>query len=258
MRARAAERGKTHRREHPAQRRLRGFAEPDPVRRLALLAPGFLKADGEPYADKFFKNGAAQAHSRPAWSATPPRPPRSRAAADRLALFRMLEATRAALIVADWLIARYEQLKAARGFLDFNDLITRTVRLLSRPDVGPWVQYKLDQGIDHILIDEAQDTSPDQWDVVRRLAEEFFAGLGARDDVHRTLFAVGDEKQSIYSFQGADPRHFRRRQPCLRRARARRRRQLRTGAAQPGRSARPTTCCRPSTASSPTRRRARG
>ena len=95
----------------------------------------------------------------------------------------MLEARRAALVVADWLIARYERMKAARGFLDFNDLITRTVRLLSRADVGPWVQYKLDQGIDHILIDEAQDTSPDQWEVVRRLAEEFFSGLGARDDV---------------------------------------------------------------------------
>jgi ATP-dependent helicase/nuclease subunit A len=99
-------------------------------------------------------------------------------------------------------------MKAARGFLDFNDLITRTARLLSRSDVGPWVQYKLDRGIDHILIDEAQDTSPDQWQVVRQLAEEFFAGLGARDNVHRTVFAVGDEKQSIYSFQGADPALF--------------------------------------------------
>ncbi len=97
---------------------------------------------------------------------------------DRLALFRMLEGTRAALTIADWLIARYEQLKSARGFLDFNDLITRTVRLLARRDAGPWVQYKLDKGIDHILIDEAQDTSPEQWDVVRRLAEEFFAGYG--------------------------------------------------------------------------------
>ncbi|TIM69563.1 MAG: double-strand break repair helicase AddA, partial [Mesorhizobium sp.] len=102
----------------------------------------------------------------------------------------------------------YEHLKRARGFLDFNDLITRTVNLLARPDAGPWVQYKLDQGIDHILLDEAQDTSPDQWEVVKRLAEEFFAGLGARDNVHRTVFAVGDEKQSIYSFQGAAPDSF--------------------------------------------------
>ena len=120
----------------------------------------------------------------------------------------MLEGTRAALDVADWLIGRYEQLKSARGLLDFNDLITRTVRLLARQDAGAWVQYKLDQGIDHILLDEAQDTSPDQWEVVRRLAEEFFAGEGARDDVLRTVFAVGDEKQSIYSFQGAAPESF--------------------------------------------------
>jgi ATP-dependent helicase/nuclease subunit A len=127
---------------------------------------------------------------------------------DRIALYRMIEATAAALTVADVLIGRYERLKAARGFLDFNDLISRTVRLLARADVGPWVQYKLDRGIDHVLVDEAQDTSPDQWQVVRKLAEEFFAGLGARDDVTRTVFAVGDEKQSIYSFQGADPESF--------------------------------------------------
>jgi ATP-dependent helicase/nuclease subunit A len=131
-----------------------------------------------------------------------------RDACDRLALYRMLEGTRAALTIADWLIARYEQLKSARGFLDFNDLITRTVRLLARQDAGPWVQYKLDKGIDHILLDEAQDTSPDQWEVVRKLAEEFFAGHGARDNVNRTVFAVGDEKQSIYSFQGASPDSF--------------------------------------------------
>jgi ATP-dependent helicase/nuclease subunit A len=89
----------------------------------------------------------------------------------------MVEGTQAALILADWLIARYEQLKAGRGFLDFNDLISRTVRLLARQDAGPWVQYKLDKGIDHILLDEAQDTSPDQWSVVKFLAAEFLAGF---------------------------------------------------------------------------------
>ena len=67
--------------------------------------------------------------------------------------------------------------------------------------------YKLDGGLDHILVDEAQDTSPVQWDVIRALAEEFFSGSGAREEV-RTLFAVGDEKQSIYSFQGAAPTMF--------------------------------------------------
>jgi ATP-dependent helicase/nuclease subunit A len=184
------------------------FAETDPVRRLQLLQRGFLKGDGEPYATSrlFTKRLLARLPDLPQRYAQAT--DAIIAACDRLALFRMLEGTRAALTIADWLIARYEQLKAGRGFLDFNDLITRTVRLLARQDAGPWVQYKLDKGIDHILLDEAQDTSPDQWNVVKRLAEEFFAGLGARDNVHRTVFAVGDEKQSIYSFQGAAPESF--------------------------------------------------
>lgn len=185
-----------------------GFAEVDPVRRLKHLADGFLKSDGTPY-------DPAKAFKKALLSNLPDLPDRYLAAAaaiietaDRLALFRMLEGTRAALTIADWLIARYEQVKRGRGFLDFNDLIVRTVNLLARADAGPWVQYKLDQGIDHILLDEAQDTSPDQWRVVRLLAEEFFAGQGARDRVTRTIFAVGDEKQSIYSFQGAAPDSF--------------------------------------------------
>lgn len=129
------------------------------------------------------------------------------AALDRAALLAMLKASRSALIIADWLIARYERLKSARGFLDFNDLIRRTASLLARQDAGAWVHYKLDKGIDHILLDEAQDTSPEQWRVVKRLADEFFAGETARG-VERTVFAVGDEKQSIYSFQGAEPEAF--------------------------------------------------
>jgi ATP-dependent helicase/nuclease subunit A len=183
------------------------FVEPDPVQRLGLLATAFLKADGDPYGPSAFKKALLDR--------LPSLPERYAiavaaivTATDRLALFRMLDGTRAALTIADWLIGRYEQLKSGRGFLDFNDLITRTVRLLARQDAGAWVQYKLDQGIDHILLDEAQDTSPDQWHVVRSLAEEFFAGMGARDAVHRTVFAVGDEKQSIYSFQGAAPESF--------------------------------------------------
>ena len=184
------------------------FAEADPIRRLRLLAKAFLRADGDPYdPPKILRKALVDR--------LPDLPERYLAAAkaildvsDRLALFRMLEGTAAALTVAGWLIVRYEQLKRGRGFLDFNDLITRTVNLLSRPDAGPWVQYKLDQGIDHILLDEAQDTSPDQWEVVKKLTEEFFAGLGQREAVRRTVFAVGDEKQSIYSFQGAAPDSF--------------------------------------------------
>ncbi len=96
--------------------------------------------------------------------------------------------------------------KQARNALDYDDLIVETHRLLQRSGAA-WVLYKLDEGIDHILIDEAQDTSGLQWDIVQRLTEEFFAGEGA-DRPLRTLFAVGDEKQSIFSFQGADPAQF--------------------------------------------------
>jgi len=128
-------------------------------------------------------------------------------ARDRIALLGQIDNTLAALTIVDRLLSGYERLKQARGYLDFDDLIERTANLLARPDVGVWVRYKLDQGIDHILVDEAQDTSPRQWEVIRALADEFFAGEAARD-VKRTLFAVGDEKQSIYSFQGADPVSF--------------------------------------------------
>ncbi len=100
-------------------------------------------------------------------------------------------------------LAAYGAAKAARGWLDFDDLITRTDTLLTDPSVAAWVLFKLDGGVDHVLVDEAQDTSPAQWRVIAHLTQEFTAGQGARD-VARTLFVVGDKKQSIYSFQGAD------------------------------------------------------
>ncbi|WP_375641306.1 double-strand break repair helicase AddA [Bartonella sp. CM100XJJH] len=101
----------------------------------------------------------------------------------------------------------YTNLKKANGFLDFDDLIERTLHLLQRKGAGQWVHYKLDRGLDHILLDEAQDTNPEQWQIIQLLAQEFFSGYSQRTNI-RTLFAVGDEKQSIYSFQGAAPENF--------------------------------------------------
>jgi ATP-dependent helicase/nuclease subunit A len=96
--------------------------------------------------------------------------------------------------------------KAAQGALDFTDLVQRACDLLVRADAGAWVLYKMDGGIDHVLLDEAQDTAPPQWDILRALTAEFFSGAGVRSlSKPRTLFIVGDEKQSIYSFQGAAP-----------------------------------------------------
>ena len=97
--------------------------------------------------------------------------------------------------------------KTERGLLDYDDLIDKTLEMLDRVSSG-WVHYKLDRGVDHVLIDEAQDTSPRQWDIVAHIISEFTSGAGARDRVLRTVFAVGDEKQSIFSFQGAAPREF--------------------------------------------------
>ncbi|MCL3881598.1 double-strand break repair helicase AddA [Marivita sp. GX14005] len=105
-------------------------------------------------------------------------------------------------------LARYEDAKQARGWLDFDDLISRTRRLLTDAKQAEWVLYRLDGGIDHILVDEAQDTSPAQWAVIDQLARELTSGTGARADTRRTIFVVGDKKQSIYSFQGADPQEF--------------------------------------------------
>ncbi|CAM5773656.1 double-strand break repair helicase AddA [Labrys miyagiensis] len=116
------------------------------------------------------------------------------------------ERTEALLAVAAALLGRYKAGKAARAALDFDDLVQRAADLLSRAG-AEWVLYKLDRGIDHILVDEAQDTSPAQWAIIERLAHEFTAGAGARVE-RRTIFAVGDEKQSIFSFQGAAPAEF--------------------------------------------------
>ena len=114
--------------------------------------------------------------------------------------------TAALLVIGAAVIARYRAEKEKGGLLDYDDLIGKTLKLLTT--VNPsWVHYKLDRGIDHMLIDEAQDTSPAQWEIISRLVSEFTAGAGARE-ANRTVFAVGDEKQSIFSFQGAVPRKF--------------------------------------------------
>ncbi|MGB3743510.1 MAG: double-strand break repair helicase AddA [Xanthobacteraceae bacterium] len=112
----------------------------------------------------------------------------------------------ALLTIVHEILQRYEDEKQRRGLVDYDDLIDKTLELLRNVDAA-WVHYKLDFGIDHLLIDEAQDTSSKQWQIVRGLVAEFTAGAGARAAT-RTVFAVGDEKQSIYSFQNAAPRDF--------------------------------------------------
>jgi ATP-dependent helicase/nuclease subunit A len=119
----------------------------------------------------------------------------------------IVERSEALLDVVGAISAQYDRHKRNRSLLDFDDLIEKLGNLLENPAVGPWVQYKLDAGIDHILVDESQDTNPEQWRVVKAIATEFFDGAGAASRP-RSLFAVGDQKQSIYSFQGAEPTLF--------------------------------------------------
>ncbi|KQV72942.1 double-strand break repair helicase AddA [Rhizobium sp. Root1220] len=181
--------------------------ERHPARRVPMLERVFLTTKGEPKSDSQFFVKAMLSEAPELAEAMAVARAHVVSCRDRLKIVRMYDATRAALILATRLDRDYEDLKKQRSQLDFEDLITRTAELLTKSDVGPWIHYKLDQGIDHILVDEAQDTSPVQWSVIQSLAEDFFSGESARDVV-RTLFAVGDEKQSIYSFQGARPERF--------------------------------------------------
>ncbi|MEP6983854.1 MAG: UvrD-helicase domain-containing protein, partial [Sphingomicrobium sp.] len=104
--------------------------------------------------------------------------------------------------------AAYTVAKRAAGVADFNDLIEWTRRLLREPGMGEWVRYKLDRQVDHVLVDEAQDTNAAQWEIVERLVEEYFSGSSEAERRTRTLFMVGDFKQAIYGFQGTDPARF--------------------------------------------------
>lgn len=129
-------------------------------------------------------------------------------AQDNIETLARLDSGAALVTLAARMRGAYRARKAAQAALDYDDLIAQAIDVMRRPDIGPWVLFKLDGGIDHILLDESQDTNPSQWQIVKALAEEFFAGEGAREDKVRTLFVVGDEKQSIYSFLKADPEAF--------------------------------------------------
>jgi ATP-dependent helicase/nuclease subunit A len=181
--------------------------ETDAFHRAELLEKVFLTDKGKPKSDSYLFVKAMVKAAPDLPEAIDAARAHVAASRERLRVLRMFSATKAALILADRLNGDYEDLKKQRSLLDFEDLIARTADLLTRDGVGAWVHYKLDQGIDHILVDEAQDTSPVQWAVIKSLAEDFYSGNGARE-VRRTIFAVGDEKQSIYSFQGARPERF--------------------------------------------------
>ena len=125
---------------------------------------------------------------------------------DACRALRVVAVSEALMTLAAPVVSGYASRKDDAGLLDYGDLISRTSSLLVDPGAA-WVLYKLDGGLDHLLLDEVQDTAPEQWQIAHALTAEFFAGRGARDGI-RSVFAVGDRKQSIYSFQGADTEEF--------------------------------------------------
>ncbi len=188
---------------------LRGWLESDEVFRAAnfdeIYKPFFLTNDNG-LRKKLMTNKIAEANPD-LLKALLDEQRRIAAINERLRCIGVFQASQALIHLGHRLLDAFEQLKNARSLLDYDDLILKARDLLQADGGASWVHYKLDGGLDHVLVDEAQDTSADQWDVIRALAGDFFAGLGAREG-ERTVFAVGDEKQSIYSFQGADPFMF--------------------------------------------------
>ncbi len=137
-------------------------------------------------------------------------------ALDPLYSLRLLRKSELLFNLADAVLSEYDRLKTRRGLIDYDDQIERCVNLLARKDISAWIRYRLDRGIDHVLVDEAQDTSPAQWQIIKAITDDFHSGESAAARV-RTEFVVGDEKQSIYSFQGAEPKEFARQERLLER-----------------------------------------
>jgi len=192
---------------------IRRWLKMDAVRRgdafVGDYAPIFMTNDRKPRANIITK----KARENDPEAAEILRAEQARVAAvmDKLKSVVVAEATAAMFAVGAAMVEAYDAVKRACALRDYDDLIDDAGRLLATDGGVGWVHYKLDGGIDHVLVDEAQDTSPGQWRVVERLAGDFFSGRGAGDDDRpgpRTVFAVGDEKQSIFSFQGADPAVF--------------------------------------------------
>ena len=114
-----------------------------------------------------------------------------------------------ALLVGKAFADQYTKTKHMLGVVDFDDMIRKTAELLGTGHMADWVRFKLDRQIDHILVDEAQDTNKAQWDIIRALSDDFYSGFGQHPARTRTIFSVGDFKQAIYGFQGTDPERYR-------------------------------------------------
>lgn len=133
----------------------------------------------------------------------------SKTLTDEVCRARYAERLAPALLVGKAFAYHYAQTKHVLGVVDFDDMIRKTADLLNTSNMADWVRYKLDRQIEHILVDEAQDTNKAQWDIIRALSDDFYSGFGLRPEKIRTIFSVGDFKQAIYGFQGTAPERYR-------------------------------------------------
>lgn len=107
------------------------------------------------------------------------------------------------------LLGCWHALKRQHGLMDMQDLERGALALLADPATSGWVQQRLDARLRHVLIDEFQDTSNLQWQALQSWLTSYAgAGGGASGQQPLSVFIVGDPKQSIYRFRGAEPRVF--------------------------------------------------
>lgn len=191
------------------------WLDSDPIQKFNYFdeyQSAFLKKDGDifnPIAQKTIQNKFPHIEEILLTEAT-----RLQNIKQKLSSLKIATSTRDLFLFGGNILDRYAFLKKQKAYLDYDDLILITLNLLTGQtetlkninSVSPWIRYKLDQGIDHILVDEAQDTNPEQWDIIRALTDDFTNTL--EGEPNRTVFVVGDEKQSIYSFQRASPEKF--------------------------------------------------
>jgi ATP-dependent helicase/nuclease subunit A len=179
----------------------------DPYQAWANYSKIFLTASGEPR--KKLTDAKVKKHPRGAEVELILNQEQERVLAveEKRKSYRAWLLTAAYLHLGYKMIDEYKTEKARQSLLDFDDLIEKTANLLNNRESKSWVKYRMDRKIAHVMLDEAQDIDDDQWVIIRALVDEFYDGVGS-SELTRTLFAVGDVKQSIYRFRGAQPHVF--------------------------------------------------
>lgn len=181
----------------------KALAHPDPVQAFGYYSQCFFTKSLQPRKNRLTQNAPKKAHN----ILNDTELTRIHSTLEQSRAAQCLSLSQAIYTLCLHLVEDYQQLKRQLNRLDFEDLIDMTLRLLTQSGNADWIRYKLDAGIHHILIDEAQDTSPSQWQIIDAIKSAFIE-TEPTSYTAKTFFAVGDEKQSIFSFQGAQPNVF--------------------------------------------------